>query len=106
MVQGEIIERIKNYVYLLNSKGYNINKAFLYGSYARNEANKDSDIDLMLVSDAFDKSDIEKKSKAWVLASDIDPRIEPYMIGTKRFYTDDYTPLLEVVRKEGIEIEI
>lgn len=106
MVQREIIEKIKSCVYLLNSNGYNIKKAFLYGSFARNEAVEDSDIDIMLVSDAFDNSDIEGKANVWVLTADIDPRIEPYMVGTKRFLTDDYTPLLEIVRKEGVEIEI
>jgi len=106
MVQREIIEKIKGCIYLLNSKGYNINKAFLYGSFARNEANDDSDIDLMLVSDAFDNSDIEEKAIVWVLAAEVDPRIEPYMVGTKRFLTDNYSPLLEIVRTEGIEIEI
>ena len=32
-------------------KNYNIEKAYLFGSYARGEANKDSDIDLYFIYD-------------------------------------------------------
>ena len=106
MVQKEIIDKIKSCIFYLTNNGYVINKAFLYGSFARNEAYEDSDIDLMLVSDTFDNSSIEDKANVWVLTSDIDSRIEPYMVGTKRFLTDNYSPLLEIVRQEGIEIEI
>jgi hypothetical protein len=31
-------------------------------------------------------------------------KIEPIAIGEKRFLTDDMSPLIEIVRQEGIEI--
>ena len=38
---------------------YKADKAFLFGSYARNEANKDSDIDVLVIGgDRFDMTDI------------------------------------------------
>ena len=38
---------------------YKADKAFLFGSYARNEANKDSDIDVLVIGgDRFDTTDI------------------------------------------------
>ena len=39
------IEEIKNCIFKILKK-YGIEKAYLFGSYARNEANKNSDIDI------------------------------------------------------------
>jgi predicted nucleotidyltransferase len=50
MSQREVINIVRNYLDVLKQAGINIDKAFLYGSYARNEANAESDIDLLLVS--------------------------------------------------------
>ena len=41
------IEEIKNGIFQILKK-YGIEKAYLFGSYARNEANKNSDIDIMI----------------------------------------------------------
>jgi hypothetical protein len=30
--------------------------------------------------------------------------IEPFIVSTTRFLNDEYSPLLEIVRQEGIEI--
>ena len=43
MAQSEIIKLLQSYVLLLNEAGLKIQKAFLYGSFARNEARQDSD---------------------------------------------------------------
>lgn len=34
MADKQIIKTIRNYIYLLNEEGFEINKAFLYGSFA------------------------------------------------------------------------
>ncbi len=51
MAQTEIIKLLQAYIKMLNEAGLKISKAFLYGSYARNDSNEDSDIDVMLVSE-------------------------------------------------------
>jgi len=66
---------------LLNEAGLKVQKAFLYGSFARNEANADSDIDVMLVSENFNNNDLKLKAKAWQLTRKADLRIEPFTIG-------------------------
>ncbi len=38
MAQSEIIKLLQSYIRLLNEAGLKIQKAFLYGSYASNEA--------------------------------------------------------------------
>ena len=41
------IEEIKNNILKILKK-YNIERAYVFGSYARNEANQDSDVDIMI----------------------------------------------------------
>jgi uncharacterized protein len=105
MTQQDAINIVRQYVSNLNNSGIIIFKAFLYGSYARNEATEASDIDVLLVSDAFDTDDDIVLSKPWSPKLRNDYRIEPVAIGTKKFETDDASPILEVVKKEGLEIK-
>jgi predicted nucleotidyltransferase len=44
MSQIDAINIIRVYLKVLKKAGINIDKAYLYGSYARNEANEESDI--------------------------------------------------------------
>lgn len=106
MAQSEIIKLLQSYIRLLNNAGLKIHKAFLYGSFARNTATPDSDIDVMLVSEKFDNNNIDEKAKAWQLTRKVDLRIEPFTIGLRRFFSDDDSPLVAAVKKEGIEIAI
>jgi len=106
MSQKEAIKKIKEYLLILKQAGIPIQKSFLYGSYARNDANEDSDIDVMLVSDIFDTTDDYIIAKPWRYTDQVDYRIEPYSISMKRLLNDDVTPLIEIVRREGLEIKI
>ena len=104
MLQQDAINIVRQYVSNLNNSGIVIFKAFIYGSYARNEATENSDIDVLLVSDTFDTDDDNILAKPWSPKYRTDYRIEPVAIGTKRFQTDDESLILEVVKKEGLEI--
>lgn len=105
MAQNEIINKIKKYLILLNSKGVTIDHAFLYGSFARNEEDSESDIDVMLISDLFEIRNDDITYQVWKSAMEIDKRMEPYLVSTKRFNKDDYSPLISSVKTEGIEIK-
>ena len=61
-------------------------------------------IDVMLISEIFDLNDDKIRAKAWVVTEKINVRIEPYMVGLQRFISDDVSPLLQIVKHEGIEI--
>jgi len=105
MSQTDVINIIRAYLLVLKQAGINIDKAYLYGSYARNEANAESDIDVLLVSSLFDTDDDYILSKPWLFTNKVDYRIEPLSIGLKRFTTDDVSPIIEAVRQTGIEIK-
>jgi predicted nucleotidyltransferase len=106
MSQIDAINIARVYLSVLNKAGIIIDKAYLYGSYASNKANEDSDIDLLLVSKQFDTDDDYILSKPWLYCSKVDYRIEPLSIGLKKFTTDDISPILETIRQTGIEIKI
>ncbi|MEI6820442.1 MAG: nucleotidyltransferase domain-containing protein [Bacteroidota bacterium] len=104
MLQKDAINILRRYINNLNTAGIVINKAYLFGSYARNQATDDSDIDVLLVSEAFDTDDDIILSKPWSPKYRIDYRIEPIAIGLQRFITDDSSLIIEVIRNEGLEI--
>jgi predicted nucleotidyltransferase len=43
----------REFIAAIIASGFPLRKAFLFGSYARNEQRKDSDIDLALIADEF-----------------------------------------------------
>ncbi len=104
MVKGEIIELLKRYIILLNAEGISVNRAFLFGSYSNDTATHSSDIDVMIVSDNYDETDDLAIGKAWKLTRQINSKIEPYLIGIKKFMDDSSSPLVSMVKINGIEI--
>jgi len=105
MVNSEVINKVKEYLRELSSKGIYISKAFIYGSQIHGTATEESDIDLMLISPLFDIKNTDKYAPAiWLSASRVSYRIEPIAVGEKRFQTDEYSPLIAIVRQEGVEV--
>ena len=102
MAKDEVIEILKSYIYLLRAEGIQIDKAFLYGSYLSNNATSDSDIDLMIVTE--NESDDDLAGKIWNLTRKVNSKIEPFLIGANRFNSIDDFPLIDLVKRTGIEI--
>jgi len=101
MVKREIIEILKKYIFVLRSEGISIDRAYLYGSYLSNTATDDSDIDVMIVTDSEDDY---QTGKIWSLTRKVNSKIEPYLVGKRRFYTNENSPLIDLVKRTGIEI--
>lgn len=101
MVKREIIEILKKYIFVLRSEGISIDRAYLYGSYLSNTATDDSDIDVMIVTD---REDDYQTGKIWSLTRKVNSKIEPYLVGKRRFYTNENSPLIDLVKRTGIEI--
>jgi predicted nucleotidyltransferase len=104
MADQTIIELLRKYILVLNAEGIPVHKAFLYGSYSDNSASDKSDIDIMVLSEAFDKENDELAGRAWMLTRKVSTQIEPFLIGLKRFENDDSSPLIAMVKEKGIEI--
>jgi uncharacterized protein len=104
MIDTKVINVVKKYLGILSQEGILISKAFIYGSQVNGTASDESDIDLMLISPLFDENTDKYAPVLWLSTRKASYKIEPIAVGEKRFNTDDTSPLIEIVRQEGIEI--
>lgn len=102
MVKKSILKIVKIYLSYLEEEKYNIEKAFLFGSYVKGNFHEDSDIDIAVVmknlSDSFDM-----RIELMKLRRNIDLRIEPHPFDEKEFNDND--PLAYEIITTGIEIK-
>jgi len=101
MDKREIVEILKKYIFVLRSEGITIEKAYLYGSYLSNSANDESDIDILLVTESEDDY---LTGKIWSLTKKVNSKIEPYLVAKGRFNNNVDSPLIDIVKKSGLEI--
>ncbi|MGD2035617.1 MAG: nucleotidyltransferase domain-containing protein [Bacteroidales bacterium] len=102
MAKREIIKILKKYIYLLRAEGISVDKAFLYGSYLSNTATDESDIDLLIVTD--NENDDYLAGKVWSLTQKVNSKIEPFLVEKSRFYENESSPLIDLVKTTGLEI--
>jgi len=101
MDKREAINVAKKYLVLLGSKDISVENAYLFGSYARGNFHKDSDIDLAIIM-----KDVENEYLTQLelmqLTLDVDLRIEPHVIDKSDI--NSWNPLASEVLKYGIKI--
>ncbi len=74
-------------------------KVYLYGSYSRNEARKDSDIDVAIVVPKLQSDWLDTNSALWLATLSVDTSIEPVLIEER-----NPSPLYETVLRNGIMV--
>ena len=104
MADEEVIKILKQYIDLLNAEGLSVYKAFLFGSYSKGLADESSDIDVMIVSDKYDETDDVVIGKMWLLTKKVNSKIEPFLIGVKKYIEGDTSPLVSEIKSNGIEL--
>lgn len=102
MAKIEVIEILRTYINMLKTEGISVDRAFLYGSYLSDTATNESDIDLMIVTE--NANDDYLAGKIWNLTKKVNSKIEPFLVGTNRFYSNDNSPLIDLVKRTGLEI--
>ena len=98
----DIIEKIKDYQALVKQSNFPmpIEAVYLFGSYAKGTANKDSDIDVALVVSHFEGDYFDVIPPIWLLREKVDFRIEPHIIVRDA----DYAGFLDEIQQTGIRI--
>ena len=104
MADRAVIELVRRYLTALWENGIEAEKAVLFGSQARGDARPDSDIDILVLADEFDRDRWGKESELWRLTLKADSRIQPIPAGVKQFLDDDTSPVIAIARREGLEI--
>ncbi len=105
MAEESIIKSVKNYLKELLRAGIPVKFGIMFGSHARNEQHKWSDIDLLIISSLYDESySREDINLLWRAAARTDSRIEPIPVGVTRWKNDDESTIIETARRDGILI--
>jgi predicted nucleotidyltransferase len=102
--RGNIIDKVKQYKKLVAEYfPVQVEQFWLFGSYAKNCARKDSDIDVALVVNRLDNnySVLSTEPILWRLKRQIDLRIEPHVVARDT----DYAGLLDDIQRTGIRID-
>ncbi|MFA4852317.1 MAG: nucleotidyltransferase domain-containing protein [Bacteroidales bacterium] len=94
---------INQYLSLIRKNHKGIEKAILFGSYAKNNERQDSDIDIALIFDKLNDDDkFDLQVQLMLLASQVDTRIEPHPISKKDFNSNN--PFVIEIKRTGVEI--
>lgn len=91
------------YVNLVKESGIPVTNAYLFGSYAKNSANKFSDIDICVVSPMFGNDYFDNSLALKKIANKIDLRIEPVPFALNDMH-DKYSSLASEISKQGISL--
>ncbi len=102
MDQADALNIAQKYAYVVNAN-FNSVKIILFGSYAKGNFNKDSDIDIAVILNDFHDI-IEVQVKLMKLRRKIDSRIEPHPFREKDFVLSN--PVVNEIMKYGKEIQI
>ncbi|MCS7151008.1 MAG: nucleotidyltransferase domain-containing protein [Endomicrobia bacterium] len=97
---NELVEKLKKLY------GHNLSEVILYGSKARGDAKKYSDIDIMIVLKEYNEW-YEEFEKIFSIVNEVCYKYEiliSYVIKSEEEFLNRDTPLLLNVRKEGIPL--
>ena len=97
----DIVDKVKAYKQVIQDWfPMPIEDMYLYGSYAKGSACKDSDIDVAIVVQHFEGNYFDIVPMLWRFTHKIDYRIEPIVIARDT----DYAGFLDEIRRTGVQI--
>lgn len=80
-----------------------VDRAYLFGSYAKRNNIQESDIDVCIVSPVFGKDYFAEESQLRRLSLRVDPRISPVAFNPSDF-KDRYSQLAYEINKYGVKL--
>lgn len=100
-----INRKVKKFIDSVVKQQPGLISAYIFGSYAKNKQQLESDIDVALVIDNLSDNDrFDTQVRLMLLASKIDTRIEPHPISTQDINSNN--PFAIEIRRTGIELKI
>ena len=97
-----VVRNVKSFLDKLRRTGFHISKAYIFGSYARGQEDKWSDIDVAIVSPQIGNDRFEERVRLTELAMSIDDRIEPLPFNLGSFSDED--PFVRLIKDEGVAV--
>lgn len=99
MAQDEVLNIAKQYADAVR-KTMDTSAVYLYGSYARGTASKDSDIDIAVIVDVIPADYLQTVAGLWSLTRKYSDAIEPVLLSP----ADSQSGFLQTVRNTGIAV--
>jgi uncharacterized protein len=105
MVSQSIEIVVRQFLKAATQIGIHSRRAILFGSQVQGTADEWSDIDLIVIAPELESPvDRQLVNKLWELRAFTDSRVEPIPCGEKEWETDQSRPIIEIARREGVEI--
>ena len=101
MDQKQAFVIVKEFLAYLKENKYNIQKAYIFGSYAKGKFHEDSDIDLAIVLQNLSNS-FTMQIELMKLSRKFDSRIEPHPLDADTF--NNSHPFAHEILSYGIEV--
>jgi predicted nucleotidyltransferase len=102
MPQQTVVKIIQRFLREVERAGIPVYAGVLYGSYARGDAHRVSDIDLLVISKpSRAKKPRQDAEMLWRLRARVDYRLEPLLVAKSKWDHDDGSPMLAAIRQEG-----
>jgi len=105
-IKAEIVETLQRY--LNDVEGVcHVDKAFVFGSYAKGNAGKNSDIDMAIFSrNINDKNRIEVMARVIALIAKFKLDIQPVVFSYDDYFSEENDFISNEVRKNGFELRV
>ena len=97
-----VIDLIKKYITRLNQNKIFVQKVFLFGSYMKGTPREDSDIDIAVISSAFEGNRYSDRRIIVPFRRGIDSRIDPIPFTPEEFAAGGM--LIDEIKNTGKEI--
>lgn len=95
---------INEYISFIAEEIKELSRIYLFGSYAKQKENPDSDIDIaFVIPNINDDEKFDLQVQLMLIASDFDMRIEPHLISEEDFFSGN--PFVAEIKRTGIEIK-
>lgn len=104
MRKNEVKNIVKTYGNVLRGNRIQFTGMYLFGSCVKSNANKDSDIDVAVLTSDQGMIKWLKKIKLWQLARTVDTRIEPVLLNNKDFFKKNASQLVYEIKRTGEKI--
>ena len=101
-IPNKINSIIEKYLKLLKENGFSLNDAYLFGSYAKGNNTKWSDIDIAIVSDDFKGIRILDRDKIRAITLSVSSSLEVLPFNSEDFSEEN--PLAKEIIETGIQL--
>lgn len=101
-IPDQIRKIIDQYIRVLEDNDIHISKAVLFGSYVRGKADGWSDIDIALVSEAFEGNRFDDRAKIRKITLSVSSDLSPLPFRPEDFSPEN--PFVKEIIEEGISL--